>query len=129
VSTQLEERLAEVLDTPREPDSLLVARTLRAARAELRATAPRVFTAELTRLLAAALPAALLVALWNAAVLWIGPDLLSGFLPGSLSPRLAVALPTLYVAGAVGWLALLVGSLPAVAHRLAARRELEALAS
>ncbi len=127
MSSQLEQLLAEVLEA-REPEPAVVARTLRAARAELRASARPVFAAELTRLLAAALPATILVLAWNLAVLWLGPELLSGFLPASLSPRLAVALPALYVAGAMGWLALLVGSLPAVAHRLAARRELEALA-
>jgi hypothetical protein len=128
VSRDLEQLLAEVLEQPREPDARLVARTQHLARAELRAAAPRAVTAELSRLLAAALPALVLVLAWNAAVLWLAPDLLAGILPTSLAPKLAAALPTLYVVGAVGWTALLVGSLPAVAHRLAARRELEASA-
>jgi len=128
LSRELEHLLAEILEAPREPDARLVAHTQRLARAELRATTPRAVTAELIRLVAAALPAVCLVLAWNAAVLWIGPDLVAGLLPTSLAPKLAAALPTLYVVGAAGWMALLVGSLPAVAHRLAARRELEALA-
>jgi len=128
MSRELERLLAEVLEEPREPDPRLVARTQRLARAELRAATPRAVRAELSRLLAAAIPAVLLVLVWNAAVLWLAPDLLAGFFLTSLAPRLAAALPTLYVVGAAGWVALLIGSLPAVAHRLATRRELEALA-
>ena len=128
MSRELEQLLAEVLDAPREPDARLVARTRLAARAELRAAKPQVVTFELSRLALAALPAILVALLWNAAVLWFGPGLLEGLLPDSLAPQLAAVLPTLYVVGAAGWLALLVGSLPAVAHRLAARRALEALA-
>jgi len=128
LSRELDQLLAEILEAPREPDASLVTRTQRRARAELRASSPRAVTVELSRLLAAAIPALCLIVLWNATVLWLGPELLAGVLPTALAPKLAAALPTVYVVGAAGWAALLVGSLPAVAHRLAARRELEALA-
>ncbi len=106
-----------------EPPQAVVARTLQRASAELGAAASTTDTlVEFGRLLVlAALPLPLILA-WNAAVLVFGPELLAGVLPEGI----AWWVPTTYVIGAAGWLALLYGSLPAVAHRTLARRRREA---
>ena len=116
------------------PPRELVQRTLGAARAELRAeravaglpahVVAAGFERELLRLLAAAAPALLVAVAWNLLVLLRGPALLDAWMPSLL----AWALPVAYVLGAAGWLALVLGSLPVLAHRRAHRRVQEALA-
>jgi len=112
---------------PRVPPEALVQDTLRRASQELRegtAVAPRWraipegFERELARLLLAALPALALAIGWNAYVLARGPELLAAWLP----LQLAWALPIAYAGGAAGWLALVLGSLPLLAHRRALMR-------
>jgi hypothetical protein len=121
--------LAPQLDRVRPPalPDALVERTLQAARQELRrspaarsAPVPVAagFAGELARLLGAALPALLLAAAWNLAVLVLGARLLQAWLP----PALAEALLTAYGVGAAGWLALALGSVPLLAHRRALGR-------
>lgn len=128
------------------PPEALVATTLRRATAELvasesvaharadaeaRAAAeasrashagwPVGFRRELARLLGAALvPAAGVLAL-NALLFLHGPALLDRWLPEAL----ATALPAAYAFGALGWLSLVVGSLPFLAHRRATARPRE----
>ncbi len=132
------QRLAPRLDalTAPEPPAALVERTLARARAELAAAAPAVqirrvpatglpagFVPELLRLLGAtAAPLALVVA-WNTLVVVLGPRLLAGWLPAPLALAVVVA----YGLGALGWLALVYGSLPLVAHHRALARQGEAL--
>jgi hypothetical protein len=116
------------------PSGSLVRGTLRRATAELRAETnlarsaaapspaggpwPVGFRRELARLLAVTLvPGAAVLAL-NLAVLLRAPGLLERWLPEAL----ATALPTAYALGALGWLSLVVGSLPFLAHRRATAR-------
>ncbi len=114
-----------------EPSDALVSATLERSSALLRgpvptprhAAIPTGFKRELTRLLAAAAVPLVLVVAWNAFVLLNAPEWLATWLPASL----AWALPAAYVLGAAGWLALVFGSLPLVAHRRAWQRHREAL--
>ncbi|MBW2242635.1 MAG: hypothetical protein JRH01_11680 [Deltaproteobacteria bacterium] len=125
--------LAPILerDTVPEPSDALVAATLERASALLHAPVPVPthaeipvgFKRELAKLLAAvALPLVFVLA-WNAFILLQLPGFLGAWLPESL----AWALPAAYVLGAAGWLALVFGSLPVVAHRRAWLRHQEAL--
>ena len=130
--------LAPQLDALRElppPPPVLLRETLEAARQELarspehspvspRNRLPAGFPRELARLAAAATPPLLIALAWNAWVVLRGSQLLGAILP---EPA-AHALPLAYAVGALGWLALAVGSLPLAAHRraraaLARRRE------
>ncbi|MCP5058524.1 MAG: hypothetical protein GY937_17620 [bacterium] len=125
--------LAPILarDTLPEPSDALVAATLERASALLRTpvqapshTEIQVgFKRELAKLLAAAAVPLALVLAWNAFVLLRLPEFLGTWLPESL----AWALPAAYVLSAAGWLALVFGSLPVVAHRRAWLRHQEAL--
>lgn len=101
------------------PTRDLLERTLRGARAELRATRrPETYGRALLRLLAAASIPLPFAAAWSFAVLSLAPEWLSAWLP----PPLAWALPAAYVFGSAGWLAVLFGSLPILAHRDLTRR-------
>lgn len=128
---QLEEALRQLgpaldgVEVP-PPPSELVDRALLAARAELarpvavaaRPALPAGFGRELARLLAlTAAPLALVLAL-NAAILLTAPEWLSGWLPAPLVSFGVAA----WAFGALGWLALVWGSLPFVAHRRALTR-------
>jgi hypothetical protein len=129
-------RLAPSLDSLEvpEPSEDLVARTLQLASTELRAgthsapqrrghaLVPAGFKRELTRLLGASALSLPLYLLWNLAILWLGREILAAWLPASLTWGLAAA----YVFGAIGWLALVLGSLPLLAHRRALLRHDEA---
>lgn len=133
------ERLAPLLDSldASEPSEELVSRTLRLASEQLRAetslalqrpqrsraVVPVGFKRELARLLGASVVSLPLVLLWNAAVLSLGRELLEAWLPASLTFGLA----GFYVFGAVGWLALVLGTLPILAHRQALLRHQEAV--
>jgi hypothetical protein len=130
-------RLAPSLDSLEEPQpsEKLVRGTLQLASAELRAGAhsapakrphpalPTGFTRELGRLLGASALSLPLFLLWNLAILWLGRELLVAWLPASLTWGLAGA----YVFGAIGWLALVLGTLPVLAHRRALLRHDEAV--
>jgi hypothetical protein len=130
-------RLAPSLDSLEEPQPSegLVSRTLQLASAELRAGAhsalperghavvPAGFKRELARLLGASALSLPLFLLWNLAILWLGRELLVTWLPASLTWGLAGA----YVFGAIGWLALVLGTLPVLAHRRALLRHNEAV--
>ena len=74
------------------------------------------------RILASAAAALPLVLLWNFAVLSLGGELLAGLLPATLLGGLGAA----YVLAAGGWLAVVYGSIPFVAHGQARRRLREA---
>jgi len=131
---ELAPRLDALRELPPPPPELLRG-TLQAARQELargRERSPRSpdnrlaegFPRELARLAAAATPPLLLALAFNAWVVLRGSQLLGALLP---EPA-AHALPLAYAVGALGWLALVVGSLPLAAHRralsmLARRRE------
>lgn len=82
------------------------------------ATLPVGYGRELTRILAGATAALPVVLVWNLAVLSLGSMLLRGVVP----PLLLGALGTAYVIAAAGWLALLYGSIPFVAHGQVQRR-------
>ncbi len=118
-----------------EPGAELVDATLRQARALLadpvpaptHATIPSGFKRELAKLLAAAVPPLIVVLAWNAFVLLRAPEWLERWLPAWLPDSLAWALPAAYALGALGWLALVFGSLPVFAHRRAWLRTHEAL--
>ena len=124
--------LAKALDAlpVPEPRPELVATTLARARTALaepsahrspsaaRSAPVAGFGAELLRVLAAAAAPLPLVLLWNWAVLALGAELLGPFLPAPLLAALAVG----WGLAAAGWLALLYGSIPFLAHRRAVRR-------
>ncbi len=115
--------LREGLDAGPEAPPELVARTVQRARAELAASHPAALAAALARMaVAVALPLAVAV-LWNAAVWWWGPSLLASWLPEPF----ARGIPTVYVFGAAGWLALVCAALPSLAHHALVRRHREAL--
>jgi hypothetical protein len=119
---RLDALLAALSEPGPVPSAALVARTLAAARAELRAGGRSAFWRELARLAAPAAAALPLVAAWNAAAAWALWLALSAWLPAWAPRELAVLIPSLYVFGALGWLALFWGALPALAHRSLARR-------
>jgi hypothetical protein len=112
--------------TPTARDAL-VHQTLERARAELSrheaatAALPAGYRREVGRLIGAALLPLPLVLLWNAAVLSVGGELLSGLLPTVLLQALAAG----YVLAGATWLGCLYGSLPLMAHNQLRRRALE----
>jgi hypothetical protein len=110
--------LAALAAPGEEPPPAVVARTLAAARSELRAGFAPGFWRELLRLAAPAAAALPVVLALDAAVAWTAWLALSGWLPREL----AALLPALFVFGAAGWLALFFGALPVLAHRLTLRR-------
>jgi hypothetical protein len=125
--------LRRALDAAAEPEPrpALLAAAWRGAVAELeRARAapapakapiqgvPLGFHRELGRLLGGALAPLPLVLLWNVALLALGQRLLAGWVPAPVLSMLAVG----YVLAAAGWIALLYGSIPLVAHRRVQRR-------
>lgn len=113
--------MLEAAPTP-EPTAALSARTLRRATAELgRAGLPHGFARELVRLLWGPVAALPVVLAWNAAVLSAGAALLAGLVPAELLTVVGSA----YVVAAAGWLSLLFGALPFVAHGRARQRLLE----
>jgi hypothetical protein len=118
---KLEALLALLAEPGPEPPPALLARTLRLARVELRATSRRAFWRELIQLAAPAAAALPLVLAVNASVVYAGWLALSRWLPG-WAADLAVVLPGLYAFGALGWLALFWGALPLLAHQRLARR-------
>jgi hypothetical protein len=61
--------------------------------------------------------------LWNLAILSLGREILVAWLPASFAWGLVGA----YVFGAIGWLALVLGTLPVLAHRRALMRHNEAV--
>jgi hypothetical protein len=113
---QLDALLEALLAPAAEPSAVLVARTLAAARTELRAGRRPAYWRELAHLLAPAAAALPLWVAWNAGVVWVLWLLLSATLP-VWAADLAVIVPALYAFGAVGWLAVFFGALPVVAHR------------
>jgi hypothetical protein len=129
-------RLAPSLDSleVQQPSEELASRTLALASAELRAgtqsarhqqshaLVPTGFKRELARLLGASALSLPLFVLWNLAVLSLGREILATWLPASFTWGLAGA----YVFGAIGWLALVLGTLPVLAHRRALLRHHEA---
>jgi hypothetical protein len=130
-------RLAPSLDSLEvpQPSEGLVSRTLQLASAELRAGTqsalqqrghafvPTGFKREMARLLGASALSLPLFLLWNLAILSLGREILVAWLPASLTWSLAGA----YVFGAIGWLALVLGTLPVLAHRRALLRHNEAV--
>jgi len=130
-------RLAPSLDSLEapQPSEGLVGRTLHLASAELRAGAqsalsqrghsfvPAGFKRELARLLGASALSLPLFLLWNLAVIWLGQEILTTWLPVSFTWGLIGA----YAFGAIGWLALVLGTLPVLAHRRALQRHHEAV--
>jgi hypothetical protein len=125
--------LAPLLDRVRAPAAppALVQRTLRLAAAELArrpALVPGVaaaerrlpagFRRELARLLAAALPALALGAVWAALLLELGPPWLGAWLPAGV----ALALVGAQLVAGLSALGLVSASLPLVAHRRALLR-------
>lgn len=122
----------EAFEAPGPPDAL-VERTLLRAAEELGRAQPAPaeaarlaagYSAELVRLLGAVLPALLLAAAWNGAVLLLGWSLLSAWLPHAVAETLLTA----YCVGAAGWLALALGSVPLAAQRRALGRSRETAA-
>jgi hypothetical protein len=123
----------ESLEVP-HPSDELVRHTLQMASAELRAglesspvqpahaLVPVGFKRELARMLGASALSLPLFLLWNLAVISLGREILATWLPASLTWGLAGA----YAFGAVGWLALVLGTLPVLAHRRALLRHHEA---
>ena len=130
-------RLAPLLDSLEapQPSEGLVSRTLQLASSELRAGTqsalqqrdhtfvPTGFKRELARLLGASALSLPLVLLWNLAILSLGREILATWLPASFTWSLAGA----YVLGAIGWLALVVGTLPVLAHKRALLRHNQAV--
>jgi hypothetical protein len=88
-----------------------------------RAALPRGYRRELARLLLAAVAPLPLVLLWNVGVLVLGSELLRGIVPDSLVNLLGA----LYAIAAAGWLAILYGAIPLVAHRQVTQRHREVL--
>lgn len=88
-----------------------------------RAALPRGYRRELARLLLAAVAPLPLVLLWNVGVLVLGSELLRGVVPDGLVNLLGV----LYAIAAAGWLAILYGAVPFVAHRQVSQRHREVL--
>lgn len=124
VDPKLDALLAALRAPGPEPAPALVARTLAAARSELRSGRRSAFWRELAVLAA---PAAAALPLWlagNAGVVWASWLLLSSVLP-TWARELAVIVPSLYAFGALGWLAVFFGALPLVAHQRSARRRQE----
>lgn len=131
------ERLAPALDSLEvsEPSEQLVRHTLQMATAELRlgtettlqerghAYIPAGFKRELARLLGASALSLPLYLLWNIGILSLGREILLMWLPASYT----WALTGVYLFGAVGWLALVLGTLPVLAHRRALLRHNEAV--
>ncbi|MCP3986023.1 MAG: hypothetical protein GY723_16695 [bacterium] len=133
---ELEADLRELMpilerDTVPEPSDALVSATLERASTLLRTPAPIPahteipvgFKRELAKLIAAVSVPFLFVLGWNAFVILRVPGFLGTWLPDPL----AWALPAAYVLGAAGWLTLVFGSLPVVAHRRAWLRHQEVL--
>ena len=130
-------RLASSLDSVEAPlpSEGLVSRTLQLASAELRAGTqsalprrshsylPTGFKRELARLLGASALSLPLFLLWNLAVIWLGQEILTTWLPVSFTWGLVGA----YAFGAIGWLSLVIGTLPVLAHRRALLRHQEAV--
>lgn len=130
-------RLAPALDSLEvsEPSEPLVRHTLQMAAAELRlgtetalqerghAVIPAGFPRELARLLGASALSLPLYLLWNLGILSLGREILLMWLPASYT----WALTGVYLFGAVGWLALVLGTLPVLAHRRALLRHNEAV--
>jgi hypothetical protein len=127
-------RSLDVLEVP-EPPEELVSRTLQRASEELRARTqsalpqrdhdlvPTGFKRELARLLGASALSLPLFLLWNLAFLSLAREILTAWLPASFAWGLVGA----YAFGAIGWLALVFGTLPILAHRRALRRHHEAV--
>jgi hypothetical protein len=114
-----------------EPSPELVALTQRCASAELARAKlirpalkapiyglPVGFRRELARLLGGALAPLPLVLLWNLALLALVQRLLAGWVPAPLLSVLLIA----YMVAAAGWIALVYGSIPLVAHQRVQRR-------
>lgn len=130
-------RLAPVLDSLEvpEPPEALVDHTLQMASAELHlgtqstlqqrghAVMPAGFQRELARLLGASALSLPLFLLWNLGILSLGREILITWLPVSFTWGLAGA----YLFGAIGWLALVLGTLPVLAHKRALLRHNEAV--
>lgn len=114
--------LAELAAPGEEPPPALVARTLSAARRELRAGWTPGFWRELARLAAPAAAALPVVVATDLAVAWAAWLLLSAWLPAWAPRELAVVVPGLFLFGAAGWLALFWGALPLLAHQQLQRR-------
>jgi hypothetical protein len=124
----------DALEAP-QPSEGLVSGTLQLASAELRAVTqsdlqppghavvPAGFKRELARLLGASALSLPLFLLWNLAILSLGREILAAWLPASFTWGLAGA----YLFGAIGWLALVLGALPVLAHRRALLRHSEAV--
>jgi hypothetical protein len=87
------------------------------------ALVPVGFKRELARLLGASALSLPLFLLWNLAVISLGREILATWLPASLTWGMAGA----YAFGAIGWLALVLGTLPVLAHRRALLRHHEAV--
>jgi hypothetical protein len=131
------ERLAPALDSLEvpAPSEGLVSHTLQLASVELRlgtqtalqerghAVVPAGFKRELARLLGASALSLPLFLLWNLVILSLGREILLTWLPVYFTWGLAGA----YVFGAIGWLALVLGTLPVLAHRRALLRHNEAV--
>ncbi len=131
------ERLAPALDSLEvsEPSERLVRHTLELATVELRretqtavqerghAVIPAGFPRELARLLGASALSIPLYLLWNLGILALGREILIIWLPASFTWGLAGA----YLFGAIGWLAVVLGTLPVLAHRRALLRHNEAV--
>lgn len=96
------------LDSIRRRVLTTLERDSRRARAPL----PSGYTRELLRILGPAVAVLPVVLLWNAAVLHYADVMLADLLPGALRAALAAG----YIAASAGWLALLFGSIPFVAH-------------
>lgn len=95
---------------------------LRRERQRIATPLPAGFRQELVRILGRAAAAFPVVLVWNLAVLYLGRALLTPFVPAPLVSVLAVA----YLIAATGWLTLIYGSIPFVAHGQVQRRLREA---
>ena len=112
-----------------EASPALCVRTLHVARLELSAAAsaiaplPDGFRRELLRLIGGAIVPLPLVIAWNFALVFVGSELLATWLPAWALTGIA----GFYALAAAGWLALVYGSLPLLAHRRVRQRPVEAL--